>query len=182
MTWLNDEAFIRDRVPMTKESIRILVMGHMNISKGDKFLDVGSGTGSISIQAALLGANVTSIEQKELGVNLLEENAKKHGVKVKAISGRAPEDLPDETFNKIFIGGSTGALDGIFDFAESHMAQGGILAATFITLDNIVTCKNLLEEYGYEDVEVLLIQTAKMDRLGLMRGENPIYLLKGVKA
>lgn len=182
MTWLNDDAFIRDRVPMTKESIRILVMGHMNVSKGDKFLDIGSGTGSISVQAALLGSKVTSIEQKELGVNLLKENAKKHGVNIKSICGRAPQDLPDETFEKIFVGGSTGELEGIFDYAKFHLERDGILAATFITLDNIVTFKHLLEKNGYQQIEVLLIQTAKMDHLGLMRGENPIYLLKGVKA
>ncbi|MDO5714283.1 MAG: precorrin-6Y C5,15-methyltransferase (decarboxylating) subunit CbiT [Tissierellia bacterium] len=181
MKWLKDEDFIRDKVPMTKENIRILTMGYLSIYKGCRFLDIGSGTGSISVQGAVFGANVTSVEQKELGISLLKQNAEKQGVKIHAIHGQAPEALPDEKFDRVFIGGSGGALLSIFEYLEGALESDGIVVANFITLKNTWETYTLLKEFNYRDVEVQLIQTAAMDKLGLMRGENPIYILKGVK-
>ena len=39
----------------------------------------------------------------------------------------------------------------------------------------------LLKKHNYQDIDVELVQTAKLDHLGLMKGENPIYIMKGVK-
>lgn len=181
MKWLKDEDFIRDKVPMTKFNIRVLTMGYLDLETGVRMLDIGSGTGSISVQAALLGASVTAIEQKELGVSLLRENARAHGVTVCALQGRAPEDLPEEPFQRVFIGGSGGSLRPIFQYLEKNLESGGILVANFIMLKNTWECYSLLQEFGYESLDVQLIQTAGMDHLGLMRGENPIYIIKGVK-
>lgn len=181
MKWLKDEDFIRDKVPMTKENIRFITIGHLDLFDGCRFLDIGSGTGSISIQAALLGAKVTAIEQKELGISLLEENAKKHGVIVESVLGKVPQVLPDQVFDRVFIGGSSGALLAIFEYLEEALVKDGILVANFITLKNTWEMATLLEEFEYKDIEIHLIQCSKMDKLGLMRGENPIYILKGVK-
>lgn len=181
MKWLKDDEFIRDKVPMTKENIRILTMGYLAPYPGCRLLDIGSGTGSISVQAALFGAEVTAVEQKSLGVELLKKNSEKQGVAVRAIEGKAPEALPEETFHRIFIGGSGGALSEIFKYMEDALIPDGIVVANFITLKNTWECYTLLKEFGYKEIEVQLIQTAAMDRLGLMRGENPIYILKGVK-
>ena len=56
MKWLRDEDFIRGTIPMTKFDIRALTLTMLDINCGDILLDVGAGTGSVSIQAALLGA------------------------------------------------------------------------------------------------------------------------------
>ena len=182
MIWLNDEDFVRAKVPMTKKNIRFLSILALDLKEGQEFLDIGSGTGSISVQAGLCGARVTAIERKEEGVNLLKEKAKAHGLDLKAIHGLAPQDLPDQIFDRVFIGGSAGNLKEIFAYLEDHLRPKGILVANFITLKNAYEMLELFKEKGYEDLDVELIQTAKMDRLGLMRGENPIYIMKGVKA
>ena len=48
-----DEEFIRGDVPMTKCEIRKAVMNEARIEEDSIVLDVGAGTGSISIEAAL---------------------------------------------------------------------------------------------------------------------------------
>ena len=48
---------------MTKFNIRILNMAYLSIEKGDRLLDIGAGTGSISIEAALQGAKVWAVEK-----------------------------------------------------------------------------------------------------------------------
>ena len=43
-----DAEFIRGKVPMTKEEIRILTLAKARIGRGDMVADIGAGTGSIS--------------------------------------------------------------------------------------------------------------------------------------
>ena len=49
---IKDEAFVRGKVPMTKEEIRILTLVKAQIAPDAIVYDVGAGTGSLSIEAA----------------------------------------------------------------------------------------------------------------------------------
>ena len=61
------------------------------------------------------------------------------------------------------------------------MEPEGILCANFVTLKNLNHFLQLLEKNQYTDIEVQLIQSSYMDTIGLMRGNNPIFIVKGVK-
>ena len=50
MKYIKDEEFIRGESPMTKEEVRILSISKMGVDENSTVLDVGAGTGSISIQ------------------------------------------------------------------------------------------------------------------------------------
>ena len=67
MKFIKDEEFIRGKCPMTKEEIRMLSIGKMNISEDSLVLDVGCGTGSITVQAALIAkkGKVIAIEKED---------------------------------------------------------------------------------------------------------------------
>lgn len=182
MKWIRDEDFIRGNIPMTKFNIRILTMAYLSIEEGDRFLDIGGGTGSISIEAALQGARTWTIEREEEGVELIYKNKDKFQVDIDIIEGQAPEDLPDRKFNKCFIGGSRGQLPGIFDYLDSHLEGEGILCGNFIMMKNLQEFQGLLNKHKYKDIESQLIQSSYMDHIGLLRGNNPIFIVKGVKA
>ena len=49
---IEDTEFMRGKVPMTKQEIRILTIVKAKILPTDIVLDVGAGTGSLSIEAA----------------------------------------------------------------------------------------------------------------------------------
>ncbi|UTC63941.1 precorrin-6Y C5,15-methyltransferase (decarboxylating) subunit CbiT [Treponema sp. OMZ 788] len=182
---IKDSEFIRGEVPMTKFNIRNLSLAHLQIEKGDRFLDIGGGTGSVSVEAALQGAEVSTVELNEEACSLILENAKKFGVKINLISGKAPEALvnyaSDAIFDKCFIGGSGGELKNIFDYLEGHLKKGGIICANFILIKNLNEFLELLPKYGYTEIETHLIQTAAMGKSGLFKGENPIYIVKACK-
>ncbi|UTD11877.1 precorrin-6Y C5,15-methyltransferase (decarboxylating) subunit CbiT [Treponema denticola] len=184
---IKDSEFIRGEVPMTKFNIRSLSIAHLQIKKGDKFLDIGGGTGSVSIEAALQGAEVSTVEFDKTAYALIKENAKKFGVKINLILGKAPEALlsaeyKDLQFDKCFIGGSGGELKNIFDYLEGHLKKGGIICANFILIKNLNEFLELLPKYGYTEIEADLIQTASMGRAGLFKGENPIYIVRACKS
>lgn len=181
MKWIKDEDFIRGNIPMTKFNIRILSLAYLAIEKGDRLLDIGAGTGSISIEAALHGAKVWAIEKEEEGIELIEANKRKFKADIETIFGQAPENLPPIKFNKCFVGGSRGKLEEIFLYLEEHLEEDGILCGNFITLKNLNEFTELLTRYNYKDIDVQLIQVSNQDKIGLLRGENPIFMIKGVK-
>ena len=105
-----DEVFLRDKVPMTKREVRNASLSHLQLSSNSVVYDIGSGTGSVSIEMALRAAQgkVYAIEKNPAAVALLQENKKKFAVDhLEIIEGTAPEALealPVPTH--AFIGGS----------------------------------------------------------------------------
>lgn len=182
MKWIKDEEFIRGSIPMTKFNVRMLNMAYLSVEKGDHLLDIGAGTGAVSVEAALQGAKVWAVEKEKEGVELINKNKDKFGANITIIQGQAPEDLPDMKFNKCFVGGSNGYLNEIFGYLHINLESKGILCANFITLNNLNKFLELLKLNNYEDIEVQLIQSSAIDKLGLLKGNNPIFIVKGVKA
>lgn len=181
MKWIKDEKFIRGNTPMTKFNVRVLTIGYLEIEEGDRLLDIGAGTGSVSIEAALQGAQVWSIERDEEALVLIHSNSEEFNTSINIIAGQAPNQLPDRSFNKCFIGGSGGKLEEIFYYLNTHLENGGILCGNFILLNNVTMFIELLKKYNYSSIETQLIQASYMDKLGLMKGQNPIFIIKGVK-
>ena len=60
---IEDEEFIRGKVPMTKKEIRILTLAGAKIGKNDIVCDIGAGTGSLSIDAAIIGGTGSHLEE-----------------------------------------------------------------------------------------------------------------------
>lgn len=180
MKWIKDEELIKIDAPMTKFPVRVLSMSLMELEEGQEFLDIGFGTGSISIQAALMGLNVTAIDKDERALNSMKENIKKFNAKVNLIFGSAVKDLPNKNFDRIFVGGSGKNLVDIVSYTDEHLNENGVVLGNFILLNNAVTFKNELKKRGFE-VETRVINHSLEDRIGLMRADNPIIIVRGVK-
>ncbi|HCX65673.1 MAG TPA: precorrin-6Y C5,15-methyltransferase (decarboxylating) subunit CbiT, partial [Eubacteriaceae bacterium] len=50
--WIQDRDFIRGDVPMTKQEVRWTTLVKMKLTSQMVFLDIGGGSGSVSVQAA----------------------------------------------------------------------------------------------------------------------------------
>ena len=68
----NDE-FIRGKVPITKEEVRAISLNKLDLKNAKTFIDVGAGTGSVSIEAAKTyeNLNVVAIEKNEEAIDLI---------------------------------------------------------------------------------------------------------------
>ena len=179
---MSDETFVRGKVPMTKEEIRILSVAKLQLTEDSIVYDVGAGTGSVSMECARLCTNGTvyAVERNQEEIALIRENSKKmHLSNVKAIEGLAPEalmDLPAPTH--AFIGGSAGNMGEILDVLRAKNPSVRIVINT-IALESISEVMQLLKERGY-DADIVQISAAKSRVLGryhMMTGLNPVYII-----
>lgn len=174
-----DEAFIRGKTPMTKEEIRAISISKLRLTKQAVVYDIGAGTGSVSVEAALAAEDgmVYAIEKKEEAAELIESNAKAFGVaNLTVIRGMAPEalcGLPEPTH--AFIGGSSGNLKDIIMALRTKNPAVRIVVNA-IALETIAELTELAKAY---ETELVTVTVAKADPVGsyhLMRGQNPVMI------
>ena len=188
MLGIDDEQFIRGKIPMTKREIRILTLANANIGAKDIVVDVGAGTGSISIEAALLasGGHVYAIERKIEGVNLIEQNAKKFSVNnITIINAEAPDG-----FSKIpqidvaIIGGTGGFLEEILTTTDTRLKVGGRIVLNCITVQNLANALGWLKcrkDYKYNAVQVQISRLKNLGFYDMAEALNPVHIVTAVK-
>lgn len=183
-----DELFIRGDVPMTKQEIRIFAVTKARIGPNDIIIDIGAGTGSLSVEAALSapGGRVFAIEKEAAGVELIQANAAKFGAdNIEVRHGAAPqamEGLPDA--DVIFVGGSGGRLDDILHRADQLLKPGGRLIITAVTLDTLHDALAVMQQRDDYDVEASGVQVTRLRRAGasnMFQALNPIYIIACTK-
>ena len=177
----NDE-FIRGKVPITKEEVRAISLNKLNLKNAKTFIDVGAGTGSISIEAAKTydNLNVIAIEKNEEAVDLINKNVEKFKLSnVKVIQSYAPTEI-NEKADGIFLGGTGNNLEEIIKWSKELLVPGGRLVANFILIDNFYDTMNLLRKYNFENIDISLLNISKLEKLGgrdYFKPHNPIYII-----
>lgn len=178
-----DEAFLRAAVPMTKEEVRDISICKLKLTKGAVLYDIGSGTGSIAVECALLSETITvcAIERNPEAIGLIHENCKKFRAwNVKTVNAEAPEGfqaLPAPTH--VFIGGSGGRLKEILR-ALSQRNDTIRVVMNAVTLETIGGMAELLKAFPIEKEEIVQVQLARSKKAGgyhLMQAENPVFIL-----
>ncbi|HAF32200.1 MAG TPA: precorrin-6Y C5,15-methyltransferase (decarboxylating) subunit CbiT [Anaerovibrio sp.] len=179
-----DEEFIRGKVPMTKQEIRILTIAKARIKPDSVICDVGAGTGSISIEAACQAKDgmVYAIERNPDGVELINKNAQKFGVyNLKVIEAYAPEGFDElPMLDAAIIGGSGSNLPSILDSIDKKLNTGGRIVMNCITIQTIAQCLEYMrkrEDYTYEAVQVQVSQLEQVGRYDMAKANNPIYIV-----
>lgn len=188
---MKNSEFIIDRVPITKEEVRSISLSKLELEKAKIMVDIGSGTGSISVEAAYINPNlkVYSIEKNAKAFELTAKNIEKFALKnVEQIQNNAPCDLDKSDLNSrvdcIFMGGSGQNTKEIIKWSYDLLKIGGKFVANFILIENLIDTKNYLSECGFKDIEVSQVIISKLEKLGkgnFLKPENPIFIIEGKK-
>ena len=177
-----DDVFIRGQVPMTKEEVRSVSICKLHLTEDAVVYDIGSGTGSVSVEIAALSPRVQvyAMEVNGEAVSLLEENCKQFDLhNVRCIRTKAPdglEDLPVATH--AFIGGSKGNLREILWTLyrkNNHMR----IVVNAVSMETICQMQELLKELPVEQDEILQLSVTKTKQLGgyhMLQAANPVYI------
>lgn len=179
---LSDRLFTRDRVPMTKEEIRILSVCKLRLTQESVLYDIGSGTGSVSVECARLSEKIRvyAIDCNPTAIELTAGNAVKQGLcNIQTVHGDARDaiqKLPTPTH--AFIGGSGGGLGEILKLLyRKNPAMRVVVNA--VSLETIAELAALLPKLSLREREIIQVQIARENRAGryhLMKAENPVYI------
>lgn len=179
-----DSEFIRGDVPMTKEEIRILSLSKLQLTMGDTFLDVGAGTGSVSVEVALLlpESTIYAVEHKAKATDLIFQNLRKFRVpNIKVIEGKAPEALKNiKVVNKIFIGGSGGNLNEILDWIIANCPAESRIVINAVTLDTLIDARQLLTNAAFSKAEIIQVSVNRIETVAnveMFRPQSPIFII-----
>ena len=186
---INDEKFLRgEKLPMTKREIRVLTLALSHAYNAGVIVDIGSGTGSIAIEAAKFSpdGNIFAIEKNPAAIEILKKNIKKFSAdNIVLVEDEASNAL--KNFSKIdvaIIGGSGGKLEEILDGVDSKIKVEGHVAANFITIQTLSTCLDWLrrhKNYHYEAMQVQVNHLQAVGSYDMAQASNPIYIVVAQK-
>ena len=188
---MRNRDFITGKVPITKEEVRAISLNKLELLNAKTFIDVGAGTGSVSIEAGYSYPNlkVIAIERNDDAIDLVKQNKEKFNLdNVEIIKAYAPVELDkDIKADAIFLGGTGKKLEEIIDWSKDLLVDGGRLVANFIIIDTFYEMLRLVKEKGFKNIDVTVLNVAKLEKLGTgeyFKPHNPIYIIsceKGVE-
>lgn len=179
---IEDEAFVRGKVPMTKQEVRAAALAKLAVRPNDVCWDVGAGTGSVSVELALHAKKVYAVECEEDACDLIEQNRKAFGAwNLELIRGRAPqalEQLPAP--DAVFIGGTKGAMEQVVRTALERNPAARICISA-IALESLSAAVAALTVCGVtaQVTQIAVSRTKQAESLHLLTANNPIFLIAG---
>ena len=169
---LEDALFDHDG-QITKRAARALTLCALAPRAGEVLWDIGTGSGSISVEFLLAAAGTQShaLEADPTRAARARGNAARFGLahRYHLTEARAPEglaELPDP--DVVFVGG--GASDALFLVLWQRLKSGSRLVANAVTLESEAL---LIQWHGTQGGSLLRIELADAAPLGQKRGWQP---------
>ncbi len=183
-----DEDYIRGKAPITKREVRILTIALLGIEPEDVVVDVGAGTGGLTMEAASAAhkGQVWAIEGSENAQELVTRNIQHFCVEnvtlIPTFAPEAFEEIPTPV-NKVIVGGTGGSMEDIFSWIKKNLVPGGRMVANFVTLENACDAKRYLDEH-FDQVEMIQVGVSRGEKIGgltMMKAANPIFIITAQK-
>ncbi|MEX0911029.1 MAG: precorrin-6Y C5,15-methyltransferase (decarboxylating) subunit CbiT [Nitrosopumilaceae archaeon] len=185
-----DELFERlEEVPITKEEVRVIQISKARLSPGQTVYDIGCGSGSVSIEAALQikpSGKVYSIDFDPKAIEMTKKNLTKFGISnVTVISGNATEKIAELPLaDAIFIGGTGGDTRDILKLCEDKLKSGGRIVIGTILVETLFAVLDIIEKLKFSEVDITQITVSKSRKTStgtMMLARNPITIISATK-
>ena len=186
---LPDDAFEQRRPnkgQITKREVRAVSLYSLGLRQDSVVWDIGAGTGSVSVEAALIAdrGQVYAVERDAESLPLLEANVARWGSEnIHIVNGEAPGALgPLPSPDSVFVGGSGGNLSEILEYAASRLNPLGTIVVNLAVLERTHEAYRLLKSFGLA-TELTQVTSARGKEMpdGAVRLEslNPVFIVSG---
>jgi cobalt-precorrin-6B (C15)-methyltransferase len=181
-----DEHFERaEKVPITKEEVRTIQISKARLKPGQVVYDIGCGSGSISVEAALQvesSGKVLAIDYDEKAIELTKKNAEKFQISnITTIFGNAKEKILElEQADAIFIGGTGGDTKEIVELSQNKLKSGGRIVIGTILIETLSAVLQILEKLQFEAVDITQVTISKSRKTTtgtMMLARNPVTII-----
>jgi len=183
-----DELFERtEEVPITKEDIRAIAISKLRLREGDSAIDVGCGSGSITVELCLqTKGKVYAIDFDQKAVELTKKNLQKFGVGAEVILGRAQDVLPKlPQADAVMIGGTWGDTGQVIELALGRLKSGGRIVIDTILIETMYQALAAVNELKLAEVDVTQVTISKARKVTtgtMMLARNPVMIISATKA
>ena len=185
-----DEEFERtESVPITKEEIRAIQISKGRLSAGQIVLDIGCGSGSVTVEAAIQVENsgkVIGVDFDPNAIELTEKNLMKFGIKnYSLVEGNAKDKiskLPEA--DTIFIGGTGGDTKDIVELCQNKIKSGGRIVIGVILIETLYSVLQTIEKLDFTEIDITQITIGKSRKTStgtMMLARNPVTVISATK-
>jgi len=185
-----DEYFERtENVPITKEEVRVIQISKARLKPGQIVYDIGCGSGSISVEAALQvesSGKVLAVDYDENAIKLTKKNMKKFDLSnISVVYGNAKEKILElEEADTIFIGGTGGDTKEIVELSENKLKSGGRIVIGIILIETLYSVLQILDKLQFESVDITQVTISKSRKTStgtMMLARNPVTIISATK-
>jgi len=160
----------------TKEEVLAIALFKLAPEMGDIVLDIGCGTGTVSLAISNYVKKVVAIDRRREAIDVASENIKGYE-NIELIEGEAKDLIPEiESFNKVFVGG-TGDLEEVLNLIK----ECDIIVLNFARIEVASMAIELMKVFGIFK-EALVINVAKSYELAggiAFKPLNPVFMVVG---
>jgi cobalt-precorrin-6B (C15)-methyltransferase len=178
-----------DKVPITKEEVRTIQISKARLKQGQIVYDIGCGSGSISVEAALQvesSGKILAIDFDEKAIELTKKNAEKFQItNITTIFGNAKEKILElEQADTIFVGGTGGDTQKIVELSQDKLKSGGRIVIGTILIETLSAVLQILEKLQFEEVDITQVTISKSRKITtgtMMLARNPVTIISATK-
>jgi cobalt-precorrin-6B (C15)-methyltransferase len=183
-----DELFERsDQVPITKEEIRALVISKLRLREDSWVIDVGCGSGSITVEICLQAreGKVYAIDFDKSAIELTKRNLLRFGVKAELIMSSAQDILPCiPQVDAVIIGGSSGDTSQVIRLGIDRLKKGGRIVIDTILMETLCDTIRTIYDTRLCEVDITQASVTKAKKITtgtMMVARNPITIISATK-
>lgn len=184
-----DDAFERsENVPITKEEVRVIQISKARLCPGYTVYDIGCGSGSISIEAAIQveSGRVIAIDYDTNAIELTKKNIEKFGLtNISVIFGNAKEKILElDLADAIFVGGTGGDTEEIVNLCQDKLKSGGRIVIGIILIETLYSVLQVLEKLQFDSVDITQVTISKSRKTSkgtMMLARNPVTIISATK-
>lgn len=185
-----DEYFDRtEDVPITKEEARAVQISKARLSEGNVVYDIGCGSGSITVEAALQIGNagkVYAVDVDPKAAELTQRNLAKFGVSnVEVILSDAKSRIPGlPDADTVFIGGTGGDTQEIIRLCHGKLKSGARIVIGVILIETLYSVLDVIYKLDFSEVDVTQVTVSKSKKTStgtMMLARNPVTVISATK-
>lgn len=152
---------------ISKREVRLQILSLLQAGENQVLWDVGAGCGGVSTELALWhpSLQIHAVEPVAERLECLRANREHFGCSnLNLVAGRAPEalaELPDP--DRVFIGGSDGALENLLEVCWKRLAAHGVLVASAVTESSGESLRTFAERQAGAGAQLVTLAVSRRE-------------------
>ncbi|MEA5463863.1 precorrin-6Y C5,15-methyltransferase subunit CbiT [Leptothoe sp. PORK10 BA2] len=175
-------------IPMSQREVRLVILSALRLGPKAVLWDIGAGTGTIAIEAALLcpQGSIVAVERDGDVAMLIKKNCQRFGVtNVDVLVGNAPDCLASLSHgpDAILVGGGRD-LKPLLTETWQRLSLQGRLVVTAGNFQSLYAISETFADLQVRNIEVVQAGGSRLETRGsnqVLKPITPTFILSGEK-